>query len=109
MRRLRVFVICVSFVLYMLFLFFVCSWEHLLTVEGAEGHKLSYLEYVEVDITCADINLFGLSVIMLVVPNTRYHDRVPVLLSTNILGLLTDRQYKTLSGKMCWQSWLNTK
>ena len=66
--------------------------EHLLTVEVAGGHKLSYLGYVEVDITCADINLFGLSVIILVVPNSRYHDRVPVLLGTNILGLLTDGQ-----------------
>ena len=47
---------------------------------------------MEVDITCVDINLFGLSVIMLVVPNTRYHDRVLVLLGTNILGLLTDGQ-----------------
>ena len=66
--------------------------EHLLTVEAAGGHKLSYLGYVEVDITCADINIFDLSVIMLIVPNTKYHDKVPVLLGTNILGLLTDRQ-----------------
>ena len=66
--------------------------EHLLTVEGARGHKLSYLGYVEIDITCADINLFDFLVIMLVVPNTRYHDRVPVLLGTNIFGLLTDGQ-----------------
>ena len=66
--------------------------EHLLTVEGAGGHKLFYLGYVEVDITCADINLFDLSVIMLVVPNTKYHNIVPVLLGTNILRLLTDGQ-----------------
>ena len=66
--------------------------EHLLTVEGAVGHKLSYLGYVEVDITCADINIFDLPVIMLVVPNTKYHGRVPVLLGINILRLLTDRQ-----------------
>ena len=66
--------------------------EHLLTVDGAGGHKLLYLEYVEVDITHANINIFDLSVIMLVVLNTKYHGRVPVLLDTNILRLLTDRQ-----------------
>ena len=66
--------------------------EHLLTVEGAGEHRLSYLGYVQVDITCADIDLFDLSVIILVVPNTKYHNRVPVLLGTNILGLLTDGQ-----------------
>ena len=66
--------------------------EHLLTVEVAGGHKLSYLGYMEVDITCADITLFDLSVIKLALPNTKYQNRVPVLVGTNILGLLTDGQ-----------------
>ena len=44
--------------------------EHLLTIEGADGHKLLYLEHVEVTITCTDINMFNLSVIMLAVPST---------------------------------------
>ena len=66
--------------------------DHLLTVESAGGHQLSYLGYVEVNITCTDINVIDLSVIMLVLPDTKYHDKVPILLGTNILGLLTDRQ-----------------
>ena len=66
--------------------------EHLLTVEGAGGHTLSYLGYVEVTISCLDIDMQNLSVIMLVVPDTKYHDRVTALLGTNILGLLTDKQ-----------------
>ena len=34
--------------------------DHLLTVESAGGHQLSYLGYIEVTITCTDISVVDL-------------------------------------------------
>ncbi len=62
----------------------VAPLEGLLRVEGAGGHSLQYLGYVE-----ARTELPGfapLDALFLVMPDTAYHGRVPVLLGTNVLS-----------------------
>ena len=58
---------------------------NLLHVEGAGGHELHYMGYVEAQIECAELSTEAFNSLFLVVPDTIYHSRVPVLLGTNIL------------------------
>ena len=60
--------------------------DRMLTVEGAGGHQLPYLGYVEVDLYLKEMEEPVQRVIMLVVPDTAYHQHVPVLIGTNVLG-----------------------
>ena len=82
--------------------------DEIIQLESAGGHKLSYLGLVQTDISIpisasTDDLINGeqkhipiterpaskkLPAVFLVVPHTTYHNRVPVLLGTNILGLL---------------------
>ena len=64
--------------------------DNVLSIEGAGGHKVPYLGLVEVTIQSPEISLGEFPVLMLVVPDTEYHKRVPVLLGTKILGRLTN-------------------
>ena len=66
--------------------------DRMLTVEGAGGHQLPYLGYVEVDLYLKEMEEPVQRVIMLVVPDTAYHQRVPVLIGTNVLGNLKQVQ-----------------
>ena len=66
--------------------------DSMLTVEGAGGHQLPYLGYVEVDLYLKEMEEPVQRAIMLVVPDTAYHQRVPVLIGTNILGNLKQVQ-----------------
>ena len=59
--------------------------DNLLHVEGAGGHELHYMGYVEAQIECAELSTEAFNSLFLVVPDTTYHSRVPVLLGTNIL------------------------
>ena len=52
--------------------------DYMLTVEGAVGHRLPYLGYVEVDLYLKQMEEPAQRVIMLVVPDTAYHQHVPV-------------------------------
>jgi hypothetical protein len=58
--------------------------EFQLDIEGAGGHKLPYSGYIEVDVTVPGITN-PVSCLMLVVPDTRYAQKVPVILGTNVL------------------------
>ena len=59
--------------------------DRILTVEGVGGHRLPYLRYVEVDLYLKEMEEPAQRVIMLVVPDTAYYQRVPVLIGTNVL------------------------
>lgn len=63
-----------------------------LRVEGLSGADLPYLGYIECDITIptADNRDFKKRVPILVVPNTRYNNSVPVLIGTNVLCMIPD-------------------
>ena len=59
--------------------------DNLLHVEGAGGHELHYMGYVEAQIECAELSTKAFNSLFLIVPDTTYHSRVPALLGTNIL------------------------
>ena len=61
--------------------------EFQLDIEGAGGHKLPYSGYIEVDLIVPGITN-PVSCLMLVVPDTRYAQKVPVILGTNVLELM---------------------
>ena len=73
--------------------------DRMLTVEGAGGHRLPYLGYVEVDLFIKGMEEPTQKVVMLVVPDTAYHQRVPVLIGTNILGNLK----QVVDGDPAWR------
>ena len=64
------------------------SLNNLLTVQSAGGHTIPYEGYVEVRFSIPQEEMTDMNVLMLVVPNTVYHDRVPILLGTNVLSYL---------------------
>lgn len=73
------------------------SMEDFLKVECAGGQLLPYLGYVEVDVRVLQLGMTSAkSVVLLVVHNTDYNKRVPLLLGTNVLRPLmeTCREYK---------------
>ena len=55
----------------------------IVNLEGAGGHTLKYSGYVEVDVPI--VPGCSLEALFLVVPNTTYNTKVPVLVGTNIL------------------------
>ena len=57
-------------------------------IKGAGGHDIPYLGIVEAAIRCPKVDMVSVPVVLLVVPDTEYHSRVPVLLGTNILSLI---------------------
>ena len=59
--------------------------EHILTVQGAGGHIVPYEGYVEVNLELPFTSGTYMTALMLVVPDTIYHGRVPILLGTNVL------------------------
>jgi transposase InsO family protein len=67
--------------------------QDLLELEGAGGHSLPYFGYVEVDIEIPGI-IGVFEVLLLVVPDTRYGDSVPVILGTNMLRPVMDAEIK---------------
>ena len=73
--------------------------DHMLTVEGAGGHQLPYLGYVEVDLYLKEMEEPAQRVIILVLPDSAYHQRVPVLIGTNVLGNLK----QVLDGDPAWK------
>ena len=60
-------------------------------VKGAGGHDIPYLGMVEASIGCPNLQLDGFPALMLVMPDTQYHSRVPVLLGTNVLNAMKDQ------------------
>ena len=59
--------------------------DQMLTVEGSGSYSLPYLSYVEVDLFIKGMEEPTQKVVMLVVPDTTYHQWVLVLIGTNIL------------------------
>ena len=57
-------------------------------IKGAGGHDIPYLGIVEAAIRCSKVDMASVPVVLLMVPDTEYHSRVPVLLGTNILSLM---------------------
>ena len=60
-------------------------------VKGAGGHDIPYLGVVETSTGCPNLELDGFQALMLVMPDTTYHSRVPVLLGTSVLNAMKDQ------------------
>ncbi len=57
----------------------------LLEVEGVGGHNLPYRGYTVANLTFPGVSPDPIEALLLVVPETSYHRRVPLLIGTNIL------------------------
>lgn len=63
--------------------------QELLLVEGVGGQRLDYLGFVEVNVGFPDLETTQES-LLLVVPDTNYHEKVPLLVGTNVLHSLKE-------------------
>ena len=68
--------------------------EFKLDIEGAGGHQLPYSGYFESEVSVAGFS-GKVSCLVLIVPDTRYAQRVPVLLGTNVLKPLMNSWRET--------------
>ena len=66
--------------------------DYLLEIEHAGGNSLPYSGFIEVDVKAIGCGLdsSARSCLLLVVPDTRYNCKVPVLLGTNVLSHLLE-------------------
>lgn len=67
--------------------------EHLLHIKGAGGHTIPVLGFVEVDIRISSDGRDHNAILALVVPDTDYNRKVPILIGTNMLMQCRDRLY----------------
>lgn len=65
--------------------------DDIIQLKGAAGQDIPYVGYVEVRLACDSVFDGSVDVLMLVVLDTSYHSRVPVLLGTNVLDFIKDR------------------
>ena len=66
-----------------------------LDITVAGDHKLPYLGYIEAELSVPRIGINSVSTLILVVPDTKYSSRVPILIGTNILEILKQNVKKT--------------
>ena len=59
--------------------------EPLLRVVGAAGQAVPFLSYVDVEFPENEAGLSGCEALVLVVPDNAYHQRVPLVVGTNIV------------------------
>ena len=59
--------------------------NQLLRVENAGGHQLQYLGFIEASTYFPDLTVGSVDVLFLVVPDTKFHAKVPVIIGTNVL------------------------
>ena len=75
--------------------------DQVFKIKGAGGHEIPYLGVVETTVSCSSADATCVPVVLLVVPDTEYHSRVPVLLGTNVLGLMKG---KVPTEEFVWQN-----
>ncbi|XP_056017057.1 uncharacterized protein LOC130053684 [Ostrea edulis] len=68
------------------------SLEFALSVECADGQQLPYSGYISLEIQISGISSFPLlnDCLFLVVPQSDYNSKVPVLIGTNLLGIIME-------------------
>ena len=88
--------------------------SELLRVEGASGHEIPYVGYVELDVTVPDVEKGeNIPVLLLVVSETNYNSKVPILLGTNALVpfmyIFSEQVCKSKENRLCsWQTAFRT-
>ena len=77
----------------------------LLDLEPTGGGQVPYDGYVELRMRVPNIRAFNLDVLMLVIPESEYSKRVPIMIGTihidEIIDLITDEELKIASHQ--WQ------
>ena len=58
----------------------------ILNIECADGYSLPYLGYLEVNISVDGISDTPQTCLLLVVDNSNYNSKVPIILGTNVLS-----------------------
>ena len=75
-----------------------------LDLEGTWGFTIPYLEYVETRLWIPEVKAFDRDILMLVVPDSSYCNRVPIALGTVhidvLIKLVTQEELGKLSS--CW-------
>ena len=59
--------------------------EFQLKIQGAGDHTLPYIGYISVDVSVPKLGTDSVGCLILVVPDTKYAESVPIILGTNIL------------------------
>ena len=82
--------------------------EDILNIECANGDKLPYDGFIEASFTVQGLPIKGQHAIFLIVPNSAYNQRVPILLGTNILQELMKTCKDTFGERYLQNSSLST-
>jgi hypothetical protein len=77
--------------------------DGLLKVQGVGGQRLGYLGYVEARINFPSLDGSDLDALFLVVSDTDYHSKVPVLIGTNLLKLTLFKDCNSQGLATAWQ------
>ena len=64
----------------------LCQMSSILNIECADGYYLPYLGYIEVNISVDDFSDTPQPCLLLVVDNSNYNSKVPIILGTNVLS-----------------------
>lgn len=67
--------------------------EYGLSVLGANGSHLPYIGYIEADISVPQLGNDAHQIPLLVVSNTEYNSKVPVIIGTNVIRLYKDSKH----------------
>ena len=82
--------------------------DTILEVEGAGGHMLPYLGYIEIEVEIPSIGSGKNTYPLLVVPDTNFNKNVPILLGTNILCPVMENCKKTYGVQFLQKASLET-
>lgn len=74
-----------------------------LTVKGANDSVLPYLGYIEADITVPSLNDNTITIPLLVVPDTEYNQKVPIIIGTNVIRLFRNTEFAGMVPE-AWQN-----
>ena len=64
-----------------------------LSVLGANGGHLPYIDYIEADISVSQLGNDTYQIPLLVVFDTEYNSRIPVIIGTNVIRLYKDSKH----------------
>ncbi|KAK3088701.1 hypothetical protein FSP39_022540 [Pinctada imbricata] len=77
--------------------------EFELTVKGANDSVLPYLGYIEADISIPSLNDNTFTIPLLVVPDTEYNFKVPIIVGTNAIRLFRNTELRGMVPE-AWQN-----
>ena len=83
--------------------------DTLLDLEPTGGRQVPYNGYIELRMRVPNVRAFDLDVLMLVIPESEYSQRVPITIGTihidEIIDLITDEELKSASCQLPVATW----